>query len=410
MTGKPEDDGIAEIKRLLRSLDEVSAGEQKPSSRPRLREDRTATESRARAALEKPGPELELPLPAPPSAPLALGRLPPPPTATPRKPASGPLPLAVALVAAIAAAGGLGAWWLNPGLLPAQLLSARATGDPALHPRPSAPPSAPVATASAVAELDPPRREAAKEPASQPSENSPAVTPPSRIAQAVRSQSAVTEPQRPPPPAELKLRTPARLAGLAGQTIPVPIEIDGSLALPTAVVVIAGLPPGGKLSKGAPRPAGDWSLSASEIAGLTLALPSSATGRHQLTIELRSIDAVVLASVKATLEILAPAAKAPMADAVRPPETTSMEWLAEAKRLMNAGHIASARLVLERAADAGLAEAARLLGDSHDPAKLYALGVRGMSGDIAKAIHWYERADELGDPQAKARLLALGAR
>jgi TPR repeat protein len=197
----------------------------------------------------------------------------------------------------------------------------------------------------------------------------------------------------------------------AGESASLPIEIDGpAQASQTSVLIVKGLPAGASLSKGTVLATGDWSLIASEATGLAIALPSSAAGRHQLTIEMRSSDAGVIASVRSMLEVANTPSRAGMADAVRPPEATTLEWLGEAKRLMSAGHIASARLLLERAADSGLAEAARLLGDTYDPAKLYALGVRGVSGDIQRAINWYERADELGDPQAKARLLALGAR
>ena len=412
MTGRPEEDGLAEIKRLLRSLDETSAGDAvQPPDRARVEDKAVPAPAPARASAESTGNDALVPPPAPLSSPLTIGRAPPPPPVvrTTGKPRSGPVPLAIGLVAAAAAVGGLGVWWVSPGLLTLQSLSARTDASPSRSPSRETLPATSVATAP-VSQAEPDR---AARPESGPAaaEVGPAAAPPSRVAQAVRSQSAVTEPSRAlPPPVEAKIRAPARLSGTAGQSIALPIEIDGSVALPTAVVVVAGLPAGTRLSKGAPRPTGDWSLSAADAAGLSMTLPQSPGGRHQLTIELRSVDAAVMASVRSTLDVVAAPAKAPMSDAVRPPETTAMEWLAEAKRLMNAGHIASSRLVLERAADAGLGEAARLLGDSYDPAKLYALGVRGMSGDVQKAIHWYERADELGDPQAKARLLALGAR
>ena len=97
----------------------------------------------------------------------------------------------------------------------------------------------------------------------------------------------------------------------------------------------------------------------------------------------------------------------PMSDAVRMDDAELAHLLAEGQRLWKAGHVAQARLAFRRAADASSAEAARHLGDSYDPAKLFAIGARGIAGDIEKAIFWYERADELGDPHAKARLLSL---
>lgn len=99
-----------------------------------------------------------------------------------------------------------------------------------------------------------------------------------------------------------------------------------------------------------------------------------------------------------------------MSDHVRPSDAEIAKLVADGKTQLASGQVATARLLFQRAAEAGNGEAARLLGDTYDPAKLFALGVRGTSGDMEKAIHWYERADELGDPQAKARLAPLGTR
>ena len=335
-----------------------------------------------------------------------------PPAVLPTAHSATRLPaLAIALVSVLAAVGGASLWLVPPSLLTAQRVGTRAdvVNQVASASRVAPPTTAALPTAPQRPSSDGRGRDgdgSAAEPAAPPP------GPPTKIAQAVRSQSAVTETPQPSPlsSSEPKLRVPGRIAGVAGTSIPVPIEVDGTLASASAVLVIQGLPAGSKPTKGALRPSGDWSLSASDATGLAIEVPAAAAGRHALTFELRAIDAIVLASIKSNLEIASPPTRAPMSDAVRPPETTAIEWLTEAKRLINAGHIASSRLVLERAADAGLGEAARLMGDTFDPAKLYVMGVRGVSGDIQKAIFWYERADELGDPQAKARLLALGAR
>jgi len=106
----------------------------------------------------------------------------------------------------------------------------------------------------------------------------------------------------------------------------------------------------------------------------------------------------------------APAAAPRMSDPVRIDDAEVQKLLADGKAQLAAGQVAIARLLFQRAANAGNGEAARLLGDTYDPAKLFAMGVRGTAGDMEKAIYWYERADELGDPQAKARLAPLGSR
>lgn len=406
MTGKPEDDGLAEIKRLLRSLDETSAGEPPRPSAPRP----PGITHDPRREMLTDRPLRDAIVLAPPEAPLTLGIDPPPPPAARSTAISGsrssPWPLAMALITGTAAAAGAAIWWTDAGLLPAQLLNIRTTsGSNFSHPQTTSPKVA-RATVESPPVVDAAPRAAAPPP---PAESAPPASLPPRIAQAVRTQSAISD----APPAsksepELRLRIPARLTATAGQSAPLPIEIDGP-GRPTSssILLVKGLPPGITLSKGAILATGDWSLPTSDATGLTMTLRDKTGGHHQLVIEMRSDETATIASVRTMLEVADAPSRSTMSDAVRPPEATTLEWLVEAKRLMTAGHIASSRLLLERAADAGLAEAARLLGDTYDPAKLYVLGVRGVSGDIQKAINWYERADELGDPQAKARLLGL---
>lgn len=76
------------------------------------------------------------------------------------------------------------------------------------------------------------------------------------------------------------------------------------------------------------------------------------------------------------------------------------------------GDLASARLVLRRAADAGDAQAALLLGSTYDPATFKQLKVIGSAPDPAEARAWYQRAVELGSSEAVRRIepLALGTR
>ena len=76
------------------------------------------------------------------------------------------------------------------------------------------------------------------------------------------------------------------------------------------------------------------------------------------------------------------------------------------------GDLASARLVLRRAADAGDAQAALLLGSTYDPVIFKQLKVIGSAPDPAQARAWYQRAVELGSTEAVRRLepLAQGTR
>jgi hypothetical protein len=61
------------------------------------------------------------------------------------------------------------------------------------------------------------------------------------------------------------------------------------------------------------------------------------------------------------------------------------------------GDVASARLLLRRAAAAGNAEAAFVLGTTFDPLVARRMGIiGGMEPDVGRARQWYERAAELG--------------
>lgn len=80
--------------------------------------------------------------------------------------------------------------------------------------------------------------------------------------------------------------------------------------------------------------------------------------------------------------------------------------LARAQTYLMNGDVAAARLVLRRAAEAGVARAALALGDTYDPLVLKQLGVVGIVGDPNEAREWYRRAAELGSTDAPQRLLA----
>ena len=71
------------------------------------------------------------------------------------------------------------------------------------------------------------------------------------------------------------------------------------------------------------------------------------------------------------------------------------------------GDLASARLILRRAAEAGSANAALALGATFDPLVIQRLGVIGIEPDIARARQWYQRAAELGSATASQQLTKL---
>jgi TPR repeat protein len=78
--------------------------------------------------------------------------------------------------------------------------------------------------------------------------------------------------------------------------------------------------------------------------------------------------------------------------------------LKRAKSFIAIGDIASARLLLERAADAQEAGAALLLAQTYDPAVLGTPDARSITPDPATARGWYQKAARLGSRDAQQRL------
>lgn len=76
-------------------------------------------------------------------------------------------------------------------------------------------------------------------------------------------------------------------------------------------------------------------------------------------------------------------------------------------QFISVGDVAAARVLFERAAEAGDGNAALALGATYDPAVLAKLGVRGITPDAEKAHRWYEKAREFGSPETPTWLAKL---
>lgn len=83
--------------------------------------------------------------------------------------------------------------------------------------------------------------------------------------------------------------------------------------------------------------------------------------------------------------------------------------LKRADGLIASGDIAAARLVLQRVADDGDAQASVTLAETYDPAILDRLGVHGTVPDVALARKWYEAAQKYGSVEAAQRLASLAS-
>ena len=81
--------------------------------------------------------------------------------------------------------------------------------------------------------------------------------------------------------------------------------------------------------------------------------------------------------------------------------------IARARALLSQGNIGAARIVLERAAESGSAQASFMLAETYDPAILSAWGTYGTRGEAAKAREHYAKAHAGGIQEAKDRLDAM---
>jgi TPR repeat protein len=80
------------------------------------------------------------------------------------------------------------------------------------------------------------------------------------------------------------------------------------------------------------------------------------------------------------------------------------------EEFLMAGDFAAARLMLQRAAEAGDPHASLVLGATYDPIEVKHLGVRGIVASVATARTWYEKAEQFGSAEARRRLELLAKR
>jgi hypothetical protein len=81
--------------------------------------------------------------------------------------------------------------------------------------------------------------------------------------------------------------------------------------------------------------------------------------------------------------------------------------LKQGQDFVAAGDLATARVVLRRAAQAGAAIAAYTLAQTYDPQVLAKMRARGVEPDPAEARRWYEMAQKLGSKEAAQQLERL---
>jgi len=85
-------------------------------------------------------------------------------------------------------------------------------------------------------------------------------------------------------------------------------------------------------------------------------------------------------------------------------------FVARGDALFGKGDLAAARLLYERAADAGDGQAALRLGETFDPVFLDQAHLSGVRGDSGTAMSWYRRARDLGAADADVLIKSLEAK
>lgn len=209
----------------------------------------------------------------------------------------------------------------------------------------------------------------------------------------------------------------------------------GDAIPPSSVVVIRGVPPDLRLSEGRPFGPGVWVVPATQIMTIKLQMPLEARVGGVLTIALTTLEGVSMAEAHITLLTTPPsrenAGKAASPPAGRddtptsatiaseqqpspsPPKLSTenraqlLLLLEKGKDSYRLGNILHARQFYLRAAEKGLAEAAFALAATYDPGELSRMKAVGVAPDTGLARKWYEKAKQLGSPEAAARLSAL---
>lgn len=308
--------------------------------------------------------------------------------------------IALCAAAGVLLVGGLAVWWL--------------TG--AVDQRDAGP-------AIAAAPIQPPADSSA---ASSPINDRPAAAETSE--EAPEKQITATNDQINPEPttqaasSDGPIQGPANFELTPGVPTNLPIVIAAGLQQSTGhYVLVSGLIPGSKFSKGAEILPDTWLLSAADWTDAQLELPRGIAREIETSIELRGpagatigIHSVVLRVVDApglggALRLAETDARA---DSPATPDIKSL--IRKAEWHIDAGSLDAARLFLREAADLGSTQATLALATSYDPQHAPELlgGQAGSAGfiDVEKARIWYNRALALGVRGAQSRLERLSGR
>jgi hypothetical protein len=180
-------------------------------------------------------------------------------------------------------------------------------------------------------------------------------------------------------------------------------------------VLLTGLALGTRLSAGVPVSEASWQLAPRDLDVVYVYAPKDFIGIMNTAVNLLSANQRLIESRAVRLEWIVKLNSSPPtrqtepeavnAPAVQPMNPEDAVLMERGRDLLKSGDVASARLVFNSLANAGIADAALALATTYDPRYLAQHNLIGVAGDETKAHDWYQRASELGSIEA-SRILA----
>jgi hypothetical protein len=226
--------------------------------------------------------------------------------------------------------------------------------------------------------------------------------------------------------AALGIVTASELVLTPGMDTPWDISVTNTNkeALPDqTVLLVRGLTPEMRISEGRAFGTGVWVIPLAGIAKLKISVPANARKGAILDVSLATLEGKTLAQRRLTA-VIAPAevptstqstattpAPAPLAPLSPKERETALLLVQKGDEHMKLGNPLNARQFYQRATERGLPEAAMALGATYDPVELAQYqGIVTVQPDVNLARKWYEKASELGDRSAAARIQRLSQR
>jgi len=234
-----------------------------------------------------------------------------------------------------------------------------------------------------------------------------AVEPLLRLGSLVSHTAPTPPPPNPAPVAPIPRLVIETVDAGSEDEIALGVKIQGPIE--GVIAIVSGIAAGTILTRGRPWGETGWFVPAAELNSTKLRPPTGFSGEMQYTVSLKMPDATMADSQTLRLQWSAAPTDRDV-DGLRKLEPDEIAILLKrGQALFETGDLAGARLLLQRAAEAGDPVAAMAIASTFDPVVLQDLGVRGLPADVGKARYWYQKAREFGSKEAPKRLESLAS-